>query len=55
MWESIQNDFLRQFNKSHGKEMLQMKFKRGRSKYIEWLPKDVSRPRLHSDILQKKY
>lgn len=41
MWDSIQDDFAKRFNKSHGKEMLQMKFKRARSKYIEWLPKDV--------------
>ncbi|PNY24638.1 Uncharacterized protein TCAP_05422 [Tolypocladium capitatum] len=40
MWDSIQRDFLKRFNKSHGKEMLQMKFKRARSKYIEWLPRD---------------
>ncbi|KND91324.1 hypothetical protein TOPH_03933 [Tolypocladium ophioglossoides CBS 100239] len=40
MWDSIQGDFLKRFNKNHGKEMLQMKFKRARSKYIEWLPKD---------------
>lgn len=42
MWDSIQSDFGKRFNKTHGKEMLQMKFKRARSKYIEWLPKDVS-------------
>lgn len=47
MWDSIQSDFLKQFNKSHGKEMLQMKFKRARSKYIEWLPRDVSNTFLH--------
>ncbi|OAA48536.1 hypothetical protein NOR_01786 [Metarhizium rileyi] len=40
MWDSIQSDFLKEFNKSHGKEMLQMKFKRARSKYIQWLPRD---------------
>ncbi|KHN98909.1 uncharacterized protein MAM_03371 [Metarhizium album ARSEF 1941] len=40
MWDSIQNDFFKEFNKSHGKEMLQMKFKRARSKYIQWLPRD---------------
>ncbi|PFH56547.1 hypothetical protein XA68_16340 [Ophiocordyceps unilateralis] len=40
MWDSIQSDFSKRFNKVHGKEMLQMKFKRARSKYIEWLPKD---------------
>ncbi|KAJ6442859.1 Copper transport protein ctr4 [Purpureocillium lavendulum] len=40
MWDSIQEDFTKRFNKSHGKEMLQMKFKRARSKYIEWLPRD---------------
>ncbi|EQL01084.1 hypothetical protein OCS_03206 [Ophiocordyceps sinensis CO18] len=40
MWDSIQSDFGKRFNKTHGKEMLQMKFKRARSKYIEWLPKD---------------
>ena len=42
MWDSIQSDFLKEFNKSHGKEMLQMKFKRARSKYIQWINKDVS-------------
>ncbi|KAH7155589.1 hypothetical protein B0J13DRAFT_229232 [Dactylonectria estremocensis] len=40
MWESIQNDFKNEFNKCPGKEMLQMKFKRGRAKYLEWIPKD---------------
>ncbi|KAG8415663.1 hypothetical protein J3458_009488 [Metarhizium acridum] len=40
MWDSIQNDFLKEFNKKQGKEMLQMKFKRARSKYIQWLPRD---------------
>lgn len=42
MWESIQADFEKQFNKTHGKEMLQMKFKRARAKYYKWLPEDVS-------------
>ncbi|KAH6900331.1 hypothetical protein B0T10DRAFT_24956 [Thelonectria olida] len=41
MWESIQNDFKNKFQKCPGKEMLQMKFKRGRSKYIEWIDRDV--------------
>ncbi|KAF7556640.1 hypothetical protein G7046_g6239 [Stylonectria norvegica] len=41
MWESIQNDFNERFHKCPGKEMLQMKFKRGRSKYYDWLDKDV--------------
>ncbi|UPK98736.1 hypothetical protein LCI18_009671 [Fusarium solani-melongenae] len=40
MWESIQNDFKDRFHKCPGKEMLQMKFKRGRSKYIDWINKD---------------
>ncbi|ODA78408.1 hypothetical protein RJ55_05789 [Drechmeria coniospora] len=40
MWNSIQTDFFNKFHKAHGKEMLQMKFKRARSKYIKWLPKD---------------
>ncbi|KAF7534598.1 hypothetical protein G7Z17_g13341 [Cylindrodendrum hubeiense] len=40
MWESIQSDFRNKFHKCPGKEMLQMKFKRGRSKYIEWIGKD---------------
>ncbi|KAK7430152.1 hypothetical protein QQZ08_003337 [Neonectria magnoliae] len=40
MWESIQNDFKLRFNKCPGKETLQMKFKRGRAKYIDWIPKD---------------
>lgn len=42
MWDSIQADFHEQFSKTHGKEMLQMKFKRARSKYYVWLPEDVS-------------
>lgn len=42
MWESIQNDFKNRFQKCPGKEMLQMKFKRGRSKYIQWIDQDVS-------------
>lgn len=42
MWDSIQNDFLEEFEKANGKEVLQMKFKRGRSKYIQWESKDVS-------------
>ncbi|RGP74824.1 hypothetical protein FLONG3_5935 [Fusarium longipes] len=41
MWESIQSDYKERFNKCPGKEMLQMKFKRGRAKYYEWLPKDL--------------
>ncbi|KJZ77384.1 hypothetical protein HIM_03108 [Hirsutella minnesotensis 3608] len=40
MWDSIQGDFAQKYNKTHGKEMLQMKFKRGRSKYIQWLSRD---------------
>ncbi|KAM0197558.1 hypothetical protein ACHAPI_005023 [Fusarium lateritium] len=40
MWESIQGDFKDRFQKCPGKEMLQMKFKRGRSKYIDWIHKD---------------
>lgn len=42
MWESIQNDFKERFHRCPGKEMLQMKFKRGRSKYLQWLGQDVS-------------
>lgn len=42
MWDSIQADFTKKFGKKHGKEMLQMKFKRGRSKFYEWLDQDVS-------------
>ncbi|KAL6876718.1 hypothetical protein J3F83DRAFT_416157 [Trichoderma novae-zelandiae] len=41
MWDSIQGDFDKRFDKRHGKEMLQMKFKRGRAKYYEWLDEDV--------------
>ncbi|KAL6837493.1 hypothetical protein V8C40DRAFT_230090 [Trichoderma camerunense] len=41
MWDSIQADFEKKFNKKHGKEMLQMKFKRGRSKFYDWLPEDL--------------
>ncbi|KAM0504298.1 hypothetical protein ACHAP8_002705 [Fusarium lateritium] len=40
MWESIQGDFHDRFQKRPGKEMLQMKFKRGRAKYFDWIPKD---------------
>ncbi|KAL4730680.1 hypothetical protein ACLX1H_002718 [Fusarium chlamydosporum] len=43
MWESIQSDYKERFGKCPGKEMLQMKFKRGRAKYYEWIRKDVSR------------
>lgn len=51
MWDNIQKDFEKRFQKQHGKEMLQMKFKRGRSKYIEWLPDDVSRSIMYSVVL----
>ncbi|KAK5992666.1 hypothetical protein PT974_06081 [Cladobotryum mycophilum] len=40
MWDSIQNDFYTRFKKQHGKEMLQMKFKRGRAKYQLWIDRD---------------
>ncbi|KAK2617057.1 hypothetical protein QQS21_000151 [Conoideocrella luteorostrata] len=40
MWDSIQKDFYDEFKKSSGKEMLQMKFKRARSKYIQWMDRD---------------
>ncbi|KAL7926856.1 hypothetical protein ACQKWADRAFT_278796 [Trichoderma austrokoningii] len=40
MWDSIQADFTKRFGKKHGKEMLQMKFKRGRSKFYDWLEED---------------
>ncbi|KAM0511666.1 hypothetical protein ACHAPE_009624 [Trichoderma viride] len=40
MWDSIQADFTKRFAKKHGKEMLQMKFKRGRSKFYDWLDQD---------------
>jgi hypothetical protein len=42
MWDSIQADFTKKFGKKHGKEMLQMKFKRGRSKFYDWFEQDVS-------------
>lgn len=42
MWDSIQNDYYNRFGKRPGKEMLQMKFKRGRAKYLDWISKDVS-------------
>ncbi|KAK2693175.1 hypothetical protein QWA68_009623 [Fusarium oxysporum] len=48
MWESIQSDYKSRFQKCPGKEMLQMKFKRGRSKYIEWLSRD-------EDLLREAY
>ncbi|KAL7786282.1 hypothetical protein V8C37DRAFT_392498 [Trichoderma ceciliae] len=40
MWDSIQADFEKKVGKKHGKEMLQMKFKRGRSKFYDWLEED---------------
>ncbi|KOS18440.1 hypothetical protein ESCO_000539 [Escovopsis weberi] len=40
MWDSIQADFYKKFGKQHGKEMLQMKFKRGRAKYLQWPDRD---------------
>ncbi|KAH6609218.1 hypothetical protein Trco_002564 [Trichoderma cornu-damae] len=40
MWDSIQADFEKKFGKKHGKEMLQMKFKRGRSKFYDWHDRD---------------
>lgn len=43
MWDAIQQDFKDEFGKLSGKETLQMRFKRGRSKYYEWMEKDVSR------------
>ena len=43
MWESMQGVYEERFDKpAPGKETLQMKFKRGRSKYISWLSEDVS-------------
>lgn len=42
MWDGIQEDYRQHFGRTApGKETLQMKFKRARSKYIEWLPEDV--------------
>ncbi|KAH8174500.1 hypothetical protein LIA77_05919 [Sarocladium implicatum] len=42
MWDGIQEDYRQHFGRAApGKETLQMKFKRARSKYIEWLPEDV--------------
>ncbi|ATY62741.1 hypothetical protein A9K55_007513 [Cordyceps militaris] len=40
MWDSIQEDYFREFDKEQCKETLQMKLTRGRSKYIEWYVKD---------------
>lgn len=43
MWDGIQKDYQQRFGRPPPvKETLQMKFKRARSKYIEWLPEDVS-------------
>lgn len=43
MWESIIHDYEKSFNKTGTqKETLQMKFKRARTRYYEWLPEDVS-------------
>ncbi|OAA81244.1 hypothetical protein LEL_00789 [Akanthomyces lecanii RCEF 1005] len=41
MWDSIQEDYYKEFGKEQCKETLQMKLTRGRSKYIQWLDKDV--------------
>lgn len=42
MWDSIMDDYERTFNKPGvGKEALQMKYKRARLRYYEWLPQDV--------------
>ncbi|KAF4451087.1 hypothetical protein F53441_5909 [Fusarium austroafricanum] len=53
MWESIQSDYKEHFQKCPGKEMLQMKFKRGRSKYLEWLSKDEELLREAWSIVEK--
>lgn len=42
MWDSIQEDYYKEFGKQQCKETLQMKLTRGRPKYIQWLDKDVS-------------
>lgn len=42
MWDSIQQDLHEKFGKNYSKEVLQMKFKRGRCRYIQWDQKDVS-------------
>ncbi|RBQ81486.1 hypothetical protein FVER14953_20237 [Fusarium verticillioides] len=52
MWDSIQTDFKDRFQKCPGKEILQMKFKRGRSKYIEWIDKDAPWMRVEKDRYQ---
>lgn len=52
MWDAIQEDIASEFGKTIGKETLQMKFKRGRSKYYQWLDKDVSLRRHFFAILQ---
>lgn len=42
MWEAIMKDYENTFNKpGTNKETLQMKFKRARIRYYEWLPEDV--------------
>ncbi|PHH60721.1 hypothetical protein CDD81_1303 [Ophiocordyceps australis] len=41
MWDKIQQDFNDRFGKTHNKEMLQMKFKRARAKYIIWHDRDT--------------
>ncbi|OAA62097.1 hypothetical protein ISF_05106 [Cordyceps fumosorosea ARSEF 2679] len=40
MWDSIQEDYYKEFEKEQCKETLQMKLTRGRSKYLKWLEKD---------------
>lgn len=46
MWESIAQDYAKRFpsHATQSKEMLQMKYKRGRPKHIKWLARDVSTP-----------
>lgn len=45
MWDNIQREYTQKFGRTELKEALQMKYKRGRSRYIDWLPEDVSLPR----------
>lgn len=42
IWDSIQDDFFKRFRQNHSREVLHMKFSRAKSKYIQWISKDVS-------------
>lgn len=41
-WDTIQSEVFQIFHRSYNKAALQMKLGRARSKYLRWLPEDVS-------------